>query len=458
MSTLPLTPWELAFDVAAVPHGGAAALASRQARRLQALLATAQARSPFWQRRLAGVQPARARLDGLPVLHKGELMRDFESALTASGATQPALRQVLADPRAIGRPCFEGLFAWESSGSQGEAGVYLQDAAAMAVYDALELQRRPVLQPLRRWLDPWLLGERIAFVGATSGHFASVVSVERARRLNPMLAARLHAVDFLQPMARLARELGALAPTIVATYPGIAQVLADEHEAGRLPLRLSELWLGGETLSPAARRRLEQAFGCPVANAYGASEFLPLASQCRCGRLHANSDWVLLEPVDAQGRPVPAGETGASTLLTNLANHLQPLIRLDIGDRTRFAVEPCDCGSVLPVIEVDGRSDDSLVFAGAAGRVTLTALALSTVLEDEAGLFDFVLEQRGPAELALCAADSPQRHRGAAALVAFLRSHGAPGVRLRVEPPRPAAPGASGKRRRVLARPPASRG
>ena len=32
-------------------------------------------------------------------------------------------------------------------------------------------------------------------------------------------------------------------------------------------------------------------------------------------------------------RPVPAGRLSHTTLLTNLANHLQPLIRFDIGDR-----------------------------------------------------------------------------------------------------------------------------
>jgi phenylacetate-CoA ligase len=68
----------------------------------------------------------------------------------------------------------------------------------MAVYDALQAWRRPSPRPLSRWLDPWYLGERIAFVGATGGHFASTVSSQRLRRLNPALAASLHEVSFLQ--------------------------------------------------------------------------------------------------------------------------------------------------------------------------------------------------------------------------------------------------------------------
>lgn len=451
MDPHPLTAATITLDVLAASHDSAAALARRQARRLQALIEVAQANSPLWRRRLADLDPAHAQLADLPVTRKPELMADFEGSLTHPQLRLRDLRRFLDDPAHIGQAWLGHHVAWESSGSQGEPGVFIQDATAMAVYDALEAARRPLLQPLRRLFDPWLLGERIAFVGATGGHFASTVSVERVRRLNPAMASRLRGFSFLQPLAQLVAQLQQMSPSIVATYPSVALVLADEQQAGRLSLRLCELWTGGESLSPPARHRIEQVFGCPVANAYGASEFLPIASPCRLGRLHVNSDWVLLEPVDAQGHPVPPGETGATTLLTNLANHLQPLIRLDIGDRTRFARSPCACGSALPVIEVDGRCDDSLQLAGLSGRpVTLTPLALCTVLEDEAGLFDFQLVQQGPAELVLHAADTPARRQARTALARFLDTQGTRGVQLRVAAPRADACLRSGKRKRVL--------
>ena len=40
---------------------------------------------------------------------------------------------------------------------------------------------------------------------------------------------------------------------------------------------------------------------------YAASEAMPLALPCRYDRLHLNSDWFLVEPVDAEAEPVPAG-------------------------------------------------------------------------------------------------------------------------------------------------------
>ncbi|OIQ82884.1 hypothetical protein GALL_353280 [mine drainage metagenome] len=111
----------------------------------------------------------------------------------------------------------------------------------MAVYDALEAIRRIGLRPSWRLLDPCHLGERIVFVGATSGHFASTVSVEHLRRLNPLLASHLRSVSFLQPLGSLVAELDALQPTIVAAYPSAAVLLAEERQAGRLGISPREI-------------------------------------------------------------------------------------------------------------------------------------------------------------------------------------------------------------------------
>ena len=91
---------------------------------------------------------------------------------------------------------------------------------------------------------------------------------------------------------------------------------------------------------------------------------------------------------------MPAGQPSSSVLLTNLANHVQPLVRYDLGDQVSLHSERCSCGSPLPVLKVQGRHDEPLVMAGHKGQsVTLLPLALSTVLEDNAGVFDFYLLQ-----------------------------------------------------------------
>jgi phenylacetate-coenzyme A ligase PaaK-like adenylate-forming protein len=417
-------------EVAAASWAGPAAGEALRRERLAALLRTAQRASPWYARQLAGLDAARASLAELPVADKPTLMAHFDEWVTDRELRAVELRRFVRDPSRVA-DAFLGRYAvWESSGSSGEPGLFVQDARALAVYDALEALRRPSPRPLARLLDPWYLGERVAFIGATHGHFAAVVSTERLRRLNPALAARTRMVSFLQPVREVNAQLDAFAPTILATYPNMALVLAHERTEGRLRAAPREVWTGGETLSPATRHAIEQAFGCPVRDSYGASEFLSLAFECPQGRLHLNSDWVILEPVDARGRTVPAGACGAGTLLTNLANHVQPLIRFPLGDRVRLPVARCACGSWLPVIEVEGRCDDSLVLRAASGElVRLTPLALTSVLEDEAGLLDYQLVQLAPQRLLLRTSEAGAAAHAAleharAALEAFLSAHG----------------------------------
>jgi phenylacetate-coenzyme A ligase PaaK-like adenylate-forming protein len=158
--------------------------------------------------------------------------------------------------------------------------------------------------------------------------------------------------------------------------------------------------------------------------------------------------------VDEGLRPLPVGATGATTLLTNLANRVQPIVRYDIGDRVRCLPGPCPCGSSLPVIEVHGRADDVLELPAADGQpVLLAPLALTTVLEDQAGLFDFCLEQQGrDLRLQVFGQDAATAvgARAARVLQRFLREQGVAPVRLQVRCLAERVPrGRSGKQLRV---------
>ncbi|MBE0547399.1 MAG: phenylacetate--CoA ligase family protein [Rubrivivax sp.] len=452
------SPQWIALDVLSATRASAQEIEALQRQRLTALLSAALG-TRLHRRVLRGRELSRLPLAALPVTNKTQLMRHFADAVTDPDVTLDAVREFCADPRRIGQPCLGRYWVWESSGSTGQPGWFVQDDAAMAVYDALEATRRHPPRPLARLFDPLGLAERYAFVGAIDGHFASVVSVRRLMAAQPWLASNWRCLSILQPTSMLVAQLDEFAPTILATYPTAAVLLASEALRGRLQARPEEVWTGGETLSPVMRAHVEQAFGAQVRNSYGASEFLPIAWECGQGRLHVNADWVILEAVDAQHRPVPAGQLSHTTLLTNLANHLQPLIRFDIGDRIVFGAEPCGCGSALPVLEVQGRCDDMLVLPGRdGGPVTLLPLALSTVLEEDAGVFDFQLRQTGVRDLQLrLGPDAPQtpavRARCRRLLADFAAAQGAVGLRISTQLTGQLPLGRSGKLKRIVAAP-----
>lgn len=449
----------VSLDITAVNRLGASGVRARQASRLRALVSIARERSRFWRERLPA-QAAAARweidLGALPVVTKAELMAHFDDWITDAAITRPALREFMADASRVGEAFLGRYVVWESSGTRGEPGVFVQDAQALAVYDALEALRRHVLRPMRRLFDPLYLSERLAFVGATGGHFASVVSVERLRHLNPWMGAAFHTLSLMRPVAELVDELNVLAPTILASYPTAVALLADQSRAGRLHIHPEEIWTGGETLTGEVRRHVERTFGCRVRDSYGASEFLSIGWECGEGRMHANADWVILEPVDDAFRPVPPGVASHTTLLTNLANHVQPLIRYDLGDSICVSPEPCGCGSPLPVIEVQGRHDDPLVLRDAHGRhVTWLPLAISTLLEEEAGVFDFQLQQRDKRTLCLRVGLEGEAARAALircqhSLAALARRDGIRDLRIVSEAGVPLQRGSSGKVRRMI--------
>ena len=447
-----------ALDVWVGSHGSSAAVAVQVKRRFLELVAYAVEASPYYAqlyRKVRVTSKSDLQLSDLPPVDKRSLMTDFDAVTTEPALTRRAVDEFIAEPGRLGGALLGRYAVWTSSGTSGEPGYFVHDPDALAVYDALEWQRfRGVRTPadLARQL---IAGDRYAMVAATGGHFAGISTIERMRRSMPWLAAALKGFSLLQPVEQLVAQLNEFRPTLIASYPTAAQMLADEQQAGRLRLRLREVWTGGETLAESTRAQVKRAFGCPVRNSYGASEFLPIAWECSYRRLHVNSDWVILEPIDCHGRPVASGTRSHSVLLTNLANRIQPLIRYDLGDSVTMIDTPCACGSRFPVMSVEGRTDEALVFPLAGGgTATVVPLALVTVMEDEASVHDFQVTQTGPRKLQIRlggdehASAREVRH----ALGSYFDALGIGAVSIDIARRPPARDEVSGKLRRVICR------
>jgi phenylacetate-coenzyme A ligase PaaK-like adenylate-forming protein len=429
-------------------------VANRAQQRLTSLLRFARDHVPLYQRLHQGLPPvSRLKLADLPVLTKAQVMAALPESLAERSLSRERIDAFLADPSRIGALLADRYVVLTSSGSTGVPGIFVHDRDALAVYDALELLRfRGVsASPLRA--GPFLATERYAMVAAIEGHFAGIATVERLRRSFPLVSSFVRAFSVLQPLPDLVAALNRYRPTLLATYPTVAELLADEQQSGRLQLALDEMWCGGECLSAVTREQVARTFRCRVREAYGASEFLSIAWPCSRGRLHVNADWVLLEGVDAQGRQVAPGVPSHTTLLTNLANRAQPLIRYDLGDSITVAPTPCPCGSSLPAIEVEGRRDDVLSIARPrAAPVKLMPLALETVLEDDALVNDFQLLQIGPRRLRLRLgkAEQPRADAACAVLRDYLHRLELSGVRVELDAEPPHRDAISGKLRRVV--------
>ena len=139
------------------------------------------------------------------------------------------------------------------------------------------------------------------------------------------------------------------------------------------------------------------AFGVRPFDAYGCTEGL-WGSECEHHQgIHLFEDTTLVENVDADGQPVPAGEPGARLLVTNLYNLVQPLLRLEVTDLVTLDPDPCPCGrSLVRAAAIHGRSDDILSLpARDGGRVSVHPLQFALLTRDPQ-LREFQVIQDGP--------------------------------------------------------------
>jgi phenylacetate-CoA ligase len=149
-------------------------------------------------------------------------------------------------------------------------------------------------------------------------------------------------------------------PRIVMGYPSaLATIASYVLEKNDPPPPVKAVFTTSETVTADARERIEKAFQCRVHDRYCAVEMCLFASQCEYNRYHISPEVGIIEIVDSHGKKVPAGVMG-QVICTGLQNTLQPLIRYQIGDVARWAMDQnCECGRAMPIIEsIDGRVED----------------------------------------------------------------------------------------------------
>lgn len=147
-----------------------------------------------------------------------------------------------------------------------------------------------------------------------------------------------------------------------------------------------------EVCTPEDRQVLEEGFGVPVVNEYGASELSIIAFENPKGEWQLTDGLVFVEVVDGEGRPLPDGQPGR-LLCTALFNKAMPLIRYEIGDVGRIAIQ--DGRRFL--LELLGRVNDFARLP--SGRVApgLTFYYISRRILEKAGFInEFIIRQTAP--------------------------------------------------------------
>ncbi len=146
-----------------------------------------------------------------------------------------------------------------------------------------------------------------------------------------------------------------------------------------------------EMLYESDKKLMEQTFGVPIVNEFGASELDLIAFTNKKDEFIVNSETLFVEILDENHNAVPYGQSG-KIVITSLYNKAHPMIRYDIGDTGILSEKSTFKTPILK--ELVGRTND--VAKLPSGKVVpgLTFYYVTkSVIEDDGNVKEFIIEQ-----------------------------------------------------------------
>lgn len=356
-----------------------------QSLRIGELAAHATRQSCFYRELYGGeLSPGEVELHRLPVVRKAEMMARLDDVFTDPRLRSAELHTAAAAP---GDTLHLGEYrTMSTSGTTGIHGHYVYSRA----------EWRTILGGLFRWSEfadfrPRFPRVRVAAIGAPDGkhmtyRMASSIDVGLHRMLRKPATA---------PLAELVDALQRHQPEVLSAYPSVAAMLADEQLAGRLSIRPRVITTSSEMRTPEMTERIRAAWGIQPFDCLGLTELGIAAVDCAAHQgMHVYEDLCVLEVVDADFRPVPAGTLGARVLVTNLVNFTQPIIRFEITDMLALDEAPCPCGRTFARIRsIEGRSDDILRLPSRGRAIAVHPIHLRSPLAALPAVAQYQIEQ-----------------------------------------------------------------
>ena len=329
--------------------------------RLCELVNYARENSPYFAKLYADI-PEDFELTDLPVTEKPVLAANFDDWVTDRRINKDIVTKYLdRDAEKDHSLLFDEYSALHTSGSTGNPLLMVRDDYHNKIHGQLLAQR------LLKGTTPDMLSiakHRRASVISMSKGASSYGAFLRIKANNPQYADNLLGINVTESVESIVKKLNDFQPETMAGYPSMTVQLAVEQLQGRLHLSLKHLVTSAETLTEENYKLLREAFQCPVGNNYCMTEGGEVAMTHNCPHLHINDDWVIVEPVDADRRPIDnPDEWSQGVLITDLSNFIQPIIRYYVNDRVRIIPSNEACSN-MPILKVQGRTFSMFKIAG----------------------------------------------------------------------------------------------
>lgn len=154
---------------------------------------------------------------------------------------------------------------------------------------------------------------------------------------------------------------------------------------------LKACFVTSEMLFEDDKELMQQQFGVPIINEYGASELDLIAFEHPSGKWLLNNETLFVEILDENNAPVPHGKEGR-IVITSLFNKAHPFIRYDIGDIGIISEESSLKQLVLS--KLTGRTNDIAFLPSGKKAAGLTFYYITkSIIEDDGNIKEFIIEQ-----------------------------------------------------------------
>lgn len=305
----------------------------------------------------------------VPVMQKSDLQRPLQERLSKSFNRQD---------------CYVG----KTSGSSGHPFIFAKDRLCHALAWAEFIDRYAWIDiNLNKSLQARFYGIPLDFFGNLQERFKDRVSLRR----------RFSIFDLSdKKMERFLNRFKKLPFDYINGYTSAIVLFAKYLHRHNLVLKnlcpsLKICIVTSEKLFQNDKVLIENSFGVPVINEYGASEAGLIAFENRQGEWVVNSEGLFIEILDEDDKAVANGEEGR-VVITSLYNKAHPLIRYDIGDIGSLSTAST-CKK--PILEkLTGRTNDVALLANGKVVPGLTFYYVTkSIIEDTGTIKEFVIFQ-----------------------------------------------------------------
>jgi phenylacetate-coenzyme A ligase PaaK-like adenylate-forming protein len=357
---------------------------------LRELIKFAKDKSPWHSKRLEHINAGtvtEADLEEIPPMTKDDLMSNWDEIVTDRRLTLELVEHHLSshDHHAY---LLDDYTTCASSGSSGRRGVFIYDLKGWAIANLSGSRHR--IREQRESSDtcggPW----RLAYFGS---HHPSHMSYAFRQTFGSQGVDGLLLLGLYDPINEVVPKLNEFQPTHMMGYPTAIQLLAREQKEGRLRISPHNITVAGEPFLREIREAFTEAWGVPVSSFWGMSELGTTAYNTGWEPgLVLNDDLSIIEPVDSQGRPVSSGVRSDKIFVTNLFNHVLPIIRLEVTDQITFLEigDPHGSGH-RTIAEVEGRMDEIFIYS--SGKHIVHPHIFRSILGHEPGIVEYQVKQ-----------------------------------------------------------------